>query len=79
MSNTVDLQILQNDSKTIPQSPLRGASSLCTREPLGILDCYAGALFAGESLWFGGKMKDFFYILLRKLSINAILISTKIV
>jgi hypothetical protein len=29
----INLQILTNDNFTIPPSPLRGASSLCTREP----------------------------------------------
>ena len=36
---TVDLQIIQNDCITIPQSPLRGSSPLCTRGPFCIL-CY---------------------------------------
>jgi len=33
LNYTIDLHILQNDSITIPQSPLHGASSLYWGEP----------------------------------------------
>ena len=46
---TVDLQIIQNDSITIPQSPLCGASSLCTREPFDLFR-FATVHFVRESL-----------------------------
>ena len=44
-AHSADLLILQNDRMTIPQSPLRGASSLYTREPfwwggLGTSPCW---------------------------------------
>jgi len=38
-AHIADLQILRNDRITIPQSPLRGSSPLCTRGPF--LEFYA--------------------------------------